>query len=98
MYRLKNVLSIGIYPILCVTCVSKYFCVAEIHGIYLQVYSIFSVLNIWLPMKLLVISVIRVTAGQQHTPEESTALDPGNHQLSEWFDLCLRGAVNSKES
>ncbi len=54
-----------------------------------------SVLSIDYPW-MLVISVIRVTAGQQHTPEESAALDPGNHQLSERFDLCLRTTVNSK--
>lgn len=57
--------------------------VAHIHGIDFLLYSIMSVLSVRLPVKLLVVSVIRLTAGQQHTPEEATALDPGHHQLPE---------------
>lgn len=45
--------------------------------------------NCSVPLQLLVIPLVGMAAGQNHSPGESTGFDPGNKQLSEPFGFVL---------
>lgn len=45
--------------------------------------------NSSVPLQLLVVPLVGVAAGQNHSPGESAGFDPGNKQLSEPFGFVL---------